>query len=179
MDLSKAHRYFGDKYYSDRAGGFVGQLMSLPVEVANVYFNAPRRVIKTDPDTKLRAGDLVTGKSGARYICATHGPAEVFGRVIYRLFKLYEVTHLKAKWESKEQYEDPVTGTKRDDRKTTKYIPAVVEFQKSQEDEMRIPSDLVRIIVRDPVKVGDVVEAYLVVNVEPQMGVFIATARRQ
>jgi hypothetical protein len=48
-----------------------------------------------------------------------------------------------------------------------------------QEDEMRIGADLVRIIAAHPIQINDKIGPYSLINVEPQLGLYFATARRQ
>jgi uncharacterized protein YeeX (DUF496 family) len=98
--------------------------------------------------------------------------------MIHKSLKLFEVTHPSATLLRREQVDDDITGLKKkvDDNSYT--IPATIEFTKTQEDEMRIGADLVRIISKFPLMVNDRVNEYTIVNTETQLGLHFATARK-
>ncbi len=181
MDLSKAHHFFHSKFRCARGFDFLAQLLAAPMEESAVYFIHPRRILKLDANSAVVPGDVVKSlTSGHSWMAASNGPSEFQGVTIYKSLKLFEVTHLTATWKGTAKTKDPITGLDRKaERPILGIIPAVIEFMKLQEDEMRIPADLVRVITAAPVSVGDMVNEYTIINVEPQIGLYFSTAKRQ
>lgn len=180
MDLSKAHRFFDSRYHCARGFDFRAQLLAAPMEESSVYFMLPRRVLKLDAHSMVSAGDIVSSiPSGNMWLCGENGPSEFQGKTIYKTLKLFEVTHRNAVWKGFSTYEDEITEQKRKSVVQRGVIPVAIEFQKLQEDEMRISADMVRIITTSDVKVGDIIETYAITNVERQIGLNFCTAKRQ
>lgn len=182
MDLAKAHHFFDSKFRCVSGNfDFRGQLLAAPMEESSVYFLLPRRILKLDSDSAVDAGAVVSSyPSGNTWLCADNGPSEFQGRTIYKSLKLFEVTHKTAQWYISNKTTDTITGLpKKGERTPHAVIPVSIEFVKLQEDEMRIPSDLVRIITNAAVNVGDRINEYTITNVETQIGLRFATAKRQ
>lgn len=179
MDLGKAHLPFSGRYYCYRGFSFQAQLLSLSLDVSNVYFNYPRRLLKMEAKVPLRPGDQIRGQSGKRYLVGEHGPSELNDVVLYKTYKLFEVTHPAALWSAQGTTTDPILGIKvASGNPAENLIPVAIEFQKSQEDEMRIQADLVRIITNAAVQIDDHIDSYTILNVEPQLGLNFCLARR-
>ena len=151
------------------------------MEESSVYFYLPRRILKLDASAPAQAGHVVTSLvSGHTWLVGENGPSEFQGKEIYKSLKLFEVTHPAATWKTTATSKDPVTGLDKKGTTTTQpAIPVVIEFMKTQEDEMRIGADLVRIIAASAIGVGDRINTYVIQNVEPQLGLYFATAKRQ
>lgn len=181
MDLSKAHHFFSSTFTCLRGFSFKAQLLAAPMEESAVYFLLPRRILKLDAKSPVRPGDVIrSGPSGNMWLCAENGPSEFQNRTIYKTLKLFEVTHPAAQWTGSTTTVDPLTEQKRKTGNDLKgAIPVVIEFMKLQEDEMRIPADMVRIIAAENILVGDRVDGYTIINVEDQLGLKFCTAKRQ
>lgn len=179
MDLTDAMTPFASKWYSYSGFTFNAQLLAVPMEESSTYFFLPRRILKLYPASPaapgMRLRDETTKKE---YLAGENGPSIFSNRVIHKTLKLFEITHKTAAYETPVKVKDSITGLpkKVDDNEIT--IPCVIEFAKTQEDEMRVGADLVRIITSYPVLVGDKVDAYRVTNVEPQLGLYFAVGRR-
>lgn len=184
MDLSTAHKYFESLWWNSRGFQFKAQLLMAPSQPSAVYFYLPRRLLKYSYNAGVLPGDYITSKtSGKAYLCGENGDSEFQGQVIYRTLRLFEVTHTSATWKRNDTTKDPITGLAKKNANQPHLvanIPVAIEFVKLQEDEMRIPADLVRIIAKDPIKIGDFInDEYTIVNVEAQLGLYMATAKRQ
>lgn len=182
MDIAKAHRYFDTVFHCARGFSLRAQLLMAPLEESATYFLNSRRILKTDAKSMLRPGDVVTSSaSGYTWLCGDNGPSEFQGRVIYKSFKLFEVTHKTATWTRHGATKDPITALEVKDPEpvTLGTIPVAIEFLKLQEDEMRIPADMVRIVASADIKVGDHINGLKVTNVETQLGLRFITAKRQ
>jgi uncharacterized protein YeeX (DUF496 family) len=180
MNLTDALNPFASKFYNlTLRSGFRAQLLATPMEESNTYFLLPRRILKLYPDAKTKGGHLIREEhSKKQFFCGENGPAIFGNRMIHKSLKLFEVTHPSATLLRREQVDDDITGLKKkvDDNSYT--IPATIEFTKTQEDEMRIGADLVRIISNFPLMVNDRVNEYTIVNTETQLGLHFATARK-
>ena len=181
MDLSKAHHFFQSRFRTAQGLEFQAQLLAAPMEESSVYFFLPRRLLKLDAASPVQAGHVVTSlTSGHTWLTAENGPSEYQGREIYKSLKLFEVTDPAATWKVTGTSKDPITGLDKKGAPTTQPpIPVVIEFMKMQEDEMRIGADLVRIIATAPIAIGDRINTYVIQNVEFQLGLYFATAKRQ
>lgn len=181
MDLSTAHHFFQSKFRNHRGFEFAAQLLSAPLENSSVYFSLPRRLLKLDALSPTQAGDIITSRtSGHTWLVGENAPSEFQGREIYKSLKLFEVTHRDAKWYTYGTYENEITGLKEKVAKELEAtIPVTIEFMKLQEDEMRISADLVRIISASPIKPKERINEYAIQNVEYQLGLYFATAKRQ
>jgi len=179
MDLAHAMDPFASPFYCLRGFGFKAQPLAVPIEESATYFNLPRRILKLYPNTKLLPGDIVRDETTKKlYLAGENGPSLFAGRVIHKTMKLFEVTHPAASLVRTTKAIDSVTGLPKKTGTAPSAIKAVIEFTKTQEDEMRIGADLVRIISDYPLLPNDKVEAYTVVNVETQLGLYFATARK-
>ena len=180
MNLTDALNPFASKFYNlTLRSGFRAQLLATPMEESSTYFLLPRRILKLYPDSKTAGGHLIREENTKKlFFAGENGPAIFGNRVIHKSLKLFEVTHPSATLLRNETIEDEVTGLKKkvDDNPYT--IPVVIEFTKTQEDEMRIGADLVRLISNFPLLVKDKVNEYTVVNTEQQLGLHFATARK-
>lgn len=180
MNLTDALNPFASKFYNlTLRSGFRAQLLATPMEESNTYFLLPRRILKLYPDSKTRGGHLIREEISKKlFFAGENGPAIFGNRMIHKSLKLFEVTHPTATLLRKETVEDEITGLKKkvDDDDST--IAATIEFTKTQEDEMRIGADLVRIISNERILVNDRINEYTVVNVEQQLGLYFATARK-
>lgn len=181
MDLSKAHHFFHSRFRCLRGFDFQAQLLAAPLEESAVYFLVPRRILKLDHNSPVTSGDIIRSyTSDHMWLCGDNGPSEYRNRAIYKSLKLFEVTHRTASWKTLSRYEDEITGIKRkEEPRETAKIPVAIEFVKQQEDEMRIPADMLRIITASPVSIGDLVDEFTIINVEPQLGLYFCTAKRQ
>ena len=181
MDLSKAHHFFQSRFRTAQGTVFQAQLLAAPLEESSVYFFLPRRILKLDAASPVQAGHVVTSLvSGHTWLAAENAPTEFQGKEIYKSLKLFEVTHPTATWKVTGTTTDAITGLAKKGTPTTQpAIPVVIEFMKTQEDEMRIGADLVRIIAAAPIGIGDRINTYVIQNVEPQLGLYFATAKRQ
>ena len=180
MNLTDALNPFASKFYNmTLRSGFRAQLLATPMEESSTYFLNPRRILKLYPNSKTTGGHLIREEHSKKmFLCGENGPAIFGDRMIHKSLKLFEVTHPTATLLRREQLDDEITGLKKkvDDKPYT--IAAAIEFTKTQEDEMRIGADLVRIISNFPLQPNDKVEEYVVVNAEPQIGLHFATARK-
>ena len=179
MDLRHALDPFVSPFYCLRGFGFKAQPLAIPIEESATYFNLPRRILKLYPDSKLLPGDIVRDETSKKlYFAGENGPSLFHGQIIHKTMKLFEITHPNATLESRVQSNDSVTGLKKSLTYDESTIKAVIEFTKMSEDEMRIGSDLVRIITSVPLKPADRVNGYTIVNAEPQLGLYFSTARK-
>lgn len=180
MNLTDALNPFASRFYNlTTRTGFRAQLLATPMEESSTYFLSPRRILKLYPQTKTSGGHLVRDENTKVLFFAGHNGAANFGdQVIHKTLKLFEVTHPSAPLLRREEVEDEITGLKKkvDDDGST--IPVTIEFTKTQEDELRIGADLVRIISNQRILVNDKIDAYTVTNVEEQIGLYFAIARK-
>lgn len=179
MDLSHAMDPFASSFYSyGNRRGFKAQLLAVPMEESSTYFLLPRRILKLYPNSGILPGDRLRDETtGKQYLAGENGPSVFSNKVIHTTMKLFEVTHLAAPYVTKEKLTDEITGLEKQIDEGQSTIVAVIEFTKMQEDEMRIGADLARIITNVPVKIGDRIDHYTVVNVESQLGLYFSTAR--
>lgn len=177
--LTKALDPFASKFYNVTTGrGFRAQMLMTPMEESATYFLLPRRILKLYPNDPTQPGSLLRETMSKKlYFAAENGVALFDNSIIHRTMKLFEVTHPTATHITTVKVIDPVTSLPKKNAEVTTTIPAVIEFTKMQEDEMRIGADLVRIITNHPLKVGDKVNGYVLTNVEHQIGLNFGTAR--
>lgn len=180
MNLTDALNPFASKFYNlTLKSGFRAQLLATPMEESNTYFLLPRRILKLYPDAKTAGGHLIREENTKKqFFAGENGPAIFGDRVIHKSLKLFEVTHPSATLLRRETMDDDVTGLKKKVDDNVYTIPVTIEFTKTQEDEMRIGADLVRIITNYPILVNDRINEYTVVNAETQLGLYFATARK-
>lgn len=180
MDLAKAMNPFASSFYDYSGFGFKGQLLAVPMEESATYFLLPRRILKLYPNTRVRPGARIREENtGKQYFAGENGPSLFGDRVIHKTLKLFEINHTAATLVRSGQVVDNITGLpKKVTPGTPVTIPAVIEFTKTQEDEMRIGADLVRIVTKDQVFPNDKINEYTVVNTEAQLGLYFSTARR-
>lgn len=179
MDLAKAMNPFASSFYDYSGFGFKGQLLAVPMEESATYFLLPRRILKLYPNTRVRPGARIREENtGKQYLAGENGPSLFGDRVIHKTLKLFEITHPNATLLVNEEQKDAITGLPRKVNSNSRLIPAVIEFTKTQEDEMRIGADLVRIVTRDKLSPNDKINEYTVVNTEAQLGLYFSTARR-
>lgn len=179
MDLTRAIDPFASNFYDYRGFGFRAQLLAVPMEESATYFLLPRRILKLYPNAKVLPGARIRDETTKKeYLAGENGPSVFSNRVIHTTLKLFEITHKAASVSRRVKIDDSITGLPKKVDDDTSAIPAVIEFTKSQEDEMRIGADLVRVITNVSFTPGDKIDAYTIVNCEPQMGLFFSTARR-
>lgn len=180
MNLTDALNPFASRFYNlTTRTGFRAQLLATPMEESATYFLLPRRILKLYPNGKTTPGHLIREEQSKKLFFAGENGVALFGdQVIHKTLKLFEVTHPQAALKRREEMEDEITGLKKkiDDDNLT--IAATIEFTKTQEDELRIGADLVRIISNQTILVNDKIDAYTVTNVEQQIGLYFATARK-
>lgn len=178
--LTKALDPFASKFYNVTTGrGFRAQMLMTPMEESATYFLLPRRILKLYPNDLTKPGDLLRETLSKKlFFAAENGVALFDADIIHRTMKLFEVTHPAATRITLTKATDTVTGLPKKQSQVTTTIPAVIEFSKTQEDEMRIGADLVRIITNTPIIVNDKINEYTVTNVENQIGLYFCTARK-
>lgn len=179
MDLSRAMDPFASRFYSYSGYSFNAQLLAIPMEESSTYFFLPRRILKLYPASPAKPGDRIRDESTKKeYLAGENGPSVFSNKIIHKTLKLFEITHKSAPYSTRVTVTDSVTGLKKTVDTNDITIPCVIEFAKTQEDEMRVGADLVRIIAAVALKPNDIVAGYTIVNSEPQLGLYFATARR-
>jgi len=179
MDLTRAIDLFASKFYAYGKTTFSAQLLAIPLEESSSYFFLPRRLLKTYPDSVATPGDRIRDETtGKQYLAGENGPSMFSNRIIHKTLKLFEITHPAAVLTTRATGTDTVTGLKKTSSTSTTTIPVVIEYTKMQEDEMRISADLVRIIANVPLVPNDMIAGYTIINAEPQLGLYFATARK-
>lgn len=144
-------------------------------EVPSYQFNLPRRLLRVDIRSPLKAGMVVKSREGTIWMIGSHGDAETYDGTLFRTFRMFEATQ-KFKWEKRGKAIDPVTRLPKDTGLVAQpeiwgvYEPSPEMFDR----QMRTTFEGGRFITNAPIERDDVVDGKKVSRVDIQLGLRLA-----
>lgn len=177
--LSKADARFASPFEVIEGGsGIFRGLISDPGEggVPAFQFNLPRRLLRVQPEVPVKPGMLLRGPGQIHYIVAEHASASRSGEVLFKNFRLFEVTG-KYDWKGRGKTLDPVTRLPRDSGLVAKgllwgvYEPNAEVFDRA----IRVQFETARFLTNRKVDLDDEIDGRKVTRCDAQLGIYVVS----
>lgn len=155
---------------------FRGQLTDIPDTTRVSNFNSARRLLRVGPASTIAPGDVFTTPGGTVYLIAEHGTQYQKNRILYKHFKLFEMTDQVTVSREGVETRDPITGKRVAGTDVTiNDVWVAYEPRPQYEDTLRVPIDRRQVITGQVVAQGDRINNWVVEDVIQQLGVYIVT----
>lgn len=155
------------------SGGYVLGIRSQPARSDATSerdaFQAARFAFRTNPQSSLTAGKVIVSPEGDKFICVDNGRTNLF-----KSFKLIKLEHNLA-WKRVVKVIDPVSKMDKASSETDLGpIWAAVEPMTEDNDMIRVPKPVYRLITGETIQAGDKIGQYMVKRVDLLLGVYVA-----
>lgn len=170
---------FESIYHTDDGRQFRASL-SVPSdrEPANLMFNRNRRLLRVREGQDVRLRDRIYSVEGVRFLVGASTASEWAGRILYRLYRLFEVDDVWT-WSRKATIIDSLTGLPKE---TTSTIldQAWLVIEPDQEDidrAMHIHQERLRLITDSHLQEGDRIGTRIVKRSNELLGLTFVEAQ--
>lgn len=140
-------------------------------------FVNPRRILRTDPKTAIRAGMAVQSPSGEVFIVGDNGPSDAPGGTLWQSWRLFEATQ-QVTWTRRSFIIDPVTEMKREGQpQDLGKIWCLIEplDRETPDLAMRASHEQDRVLCGADIQNDDIVNGKKVIRADRVLGVRLGT----
>lgn len=138
-------------------------------------FATARRLLRVTPACFVKAGDVMVTAAGQNFLLLNHGVNEVRSQVIYRTFRLVEVTR-QAAWKRPQTVTDTMTQLKKNT--VPQDLGQIWCLQEQMQEDfdrtIRVHEDRWRLITGAALQLNDLIDDKTVKRVDIALGVSIA-----
>ena len=156
--------------------GLFKAMISLPGQgdVPSYQFNQPRRLLRVRPDVPIHPRMVVKSQAGTLFPVGEHGAAEARRGVVYRNFRLFEITGHFA-WQGASKVIDPTTKLPKTVGVTPKGLlwGAFEPGPEERDRGLKMRFETGRFITNTEVPLGDQVDGREVIRCDQQLGLWL------
>jgi len=168
-------RRFRSKFKTIEGREFYGQILEPPDTSRVSNFLSARRYLRTQPDTKIKARDVVI-VTGQKYVVAEHGTG-FYVTPIYKHFKMFEVDMIEQAWGAR-SVNHPVTGQPETIRDVDKGMVHIsIQPAALVQDSTLIPQEMEIGVSNVDLQVEDKVGNFIVIKSDKVLGVTLLTLK--
>jgi hypothetical protein len=145
-------------------------------DVPSYDFTTPRTLLRVQPDCPVAAGIQILDVYGRRFAVANHAMAAQDNVKLYKVFRLYEMTH-QVSWKRATTSNDPLTGLPKQSGKPElgPIWCAMEPFQREPIDlKLRLKEQVYRILTTASLALNDEIEGMVVKRLDTVLGVKLA-----
>lgn len=140
-------------------------------------FVNPRRILRTNFNTALRAGMVLLSPSNERFVVGENGAADDPSGPLWQSWRLFEANR-RCKWQRRTQIIDPVTELKREGQLVDLgYIWMAIEplDRESPDRQMRTSHEQDRFLAGADVRADDIIDGKKVIRSDTVLGIRLGT----
>ena len=177
VSLNTVGRRFESVLVTDQGKAFFGTIEpNSEGRLPSYEISEPRLLLRVDHLAPVSSGDIIKDVVGRRFIVADHDISFTAGQVEYRTHRLFH-TNRKAVWERETSVIDPLTQQKRSPGSAQLgEIWCLMEAPQREfsDPQLRVREERLRVVLAQPVELGDILDQMVVRRINPILGVYVA-----